>query len=214
LRELRGDGSNILNPAEDGDAADLCLSCHAGSEARYWTGSTHQKFSVSCGACHSVHSSWTDDKALANKNETDLCLSCHTDMRKHLHQRSSHPMRDGQMACSDCHTPHGSPAKSAIAALSVNDKCYQCHMEKRGPFLWEHVPVREDCMVCHDAHGSNQTNLLVKSAPRLCQSCHLLGHHQTVPGTPNQMWNTNRSCLNCHPQIHGSNHPSGIVLMR
>ena len=87
-------------------------------------------------------------------------------------------------------------------------------MEKRGPDLWEHIPVRENCMVCHSPHGSNQRNLLVKSAPRLCQSCHLLGHHQTVAGTAKQIWNVNRSCLNCHPAIHGSNHPSGIVLMR
>ncbi|MEW5806064.1 MAG: cytochrome c3 family protein [Acidobacteriota bacterium] len=118
------------------------------------------------------------------------------------------------MTCLSCHNPHGSPEESAVAALSVNDKCYECHMEKRGPFLFEHIPVRENCMTCHTPHGSNNTKLLSTPAPRLCQSCHLFGHHQTVAGDAGRMWNINRSCVNCHSQIHGSNHPSGKVLQR
>ena len=27
-----------------------------------------------------------------------------------------------------------------------NETCYQCHAEKRGPFLWEHQPARDDCL--------------------------------------------------------------------
>ena len=211
-----GGESGLLSPASmDADETnELCLNCHAGGSARHWKGSDHENLDVSCVSCHNMHTPWTNDKALSNKREIALCLSCHADMKKHLNQRSHHPMKEGAMACSDCHSPHGSPAEAAIAALSVNDKCYECHMEKRGPFLWEHAPVREDCTVCHDPHGSNQKNLLVKAAPRLCQSCHLLGHHQTVAGTPGQTLNINRSCLNCHLAIHGSNHPAGIVLMR
>ena len=34
-----------------------------------------------------------------------------------------------------------------IKADSVNELCYTCHTEKRGPFLFEHAPVREDCVV-------------------------------------------------------------------
>jgi len=195
-------------------ANEACLECHEGGAGRYWKGSIHEALSVACTSCHKVHSPWTNDKLLVNRNRNELCLSCHGPIRKHLHQRSHHPMKEGHIACSDCHSPHGSTAEVAISALSVNDKCYECHMEKRGPFLWEHIPVRENCLVCHNPHGSNQTNLLVKSAPRLCQSCHLLGHHQTVAGTPKQTLNVNRSCLNCHLAIHGSNHPSGIVLLR
>ena len=118
------------------------------------------------------------------------------------------------MSCVSCHDPHGSAAEAAMAAITPNDKCYECHAEKRGPFLFEHQPVREDCSTCHDPHGSNQTMMLQTSAPRLCQSCHLFGHHQTVPGEPTQIWNQNRSCTNCHYRIHGSNHPSGVVFLR
>ena len=201
------------------ESTKTCLKCHEGTAARYWKGSVHENLGLSCASCHKVHSPWTKDAALAKMDKNEACLSCHPSIRKKLWQRSSHPLRRGTrtvapMACSDCHAPHGSVVQGKVAGRSVNDKCYECHAEKRGPFLWEHIPVREDCTVCHNPHGSNQRNLLVTSAPRLCQSCHLLGHHQTVPGTPVQTVNVNRSCLNCHPAIHGSNHPSGIVLMR
>ena len=43
-----------------------------------------------------------------------------------------------------------------LKAASVNEQCYTCHTEKRGPFLWEHAPVRESCLNCHTPHGSNQ----------------------------------------------------------
>ena len=118
------------------------------------------------------------------------------------------------MSCVSCHDPHGTPAEANIAALTPNDKCYECHAAKRGPFLFEHAPVREDCMTCHDPHGSNHASMLTPAPPRLCQSCHLFGHHQTVPGTDGQIWNVNRSCVNCHTRIHGSNDPSGVIFMR
>ncbi len=197
------------------EAADqACLRCHNGPQLAYWDGSAHQTASSSCTSCHSVHQPWTADQALINRNKTESCLDCHSDMRKTLHQRSNHPLKYGQMSCDSCHDPHGSAIGGAVGAASVNDKCWECHAETRGPFLWEHAPVRESCLTCHNSHASNQTKLLTVSAPRLCQSCHEFGHHQTVPGELGQVWNLNRSCVNCHPRIHGSNHPSGVVFMR
>ena len=195
-------------------ASAMCLTCHDGNTAAHWAGSLHDDADLSCASCHTVHAPWTDDKALGNRAVTDSCLTCHQDMRKHLMQRSRHPLKEGLMSCVDCHDPHGSATDAAMSAMSPNDKCYDCHAEKRGPFLYEHQPVREDCGTCHDPHGSNQTMMLTTAPPRLCQSCHLFGHHQTVPGQPGQVWNQNRSCVNCHPRIHGSNHPSGVIFMR
>jgi DmsE family decaheme c-type cytochrome len=210
-----GDASLIMafNETAAYEANQACLTCHSGDELANWHGSTHETFDLTCTSCHAVHQPWTNDRALAKKNDTETCLSCHNEQRKHMYARSTHPLRFGQMGCADCHSPHGSPTQSAVGALSVNEKCWSCHAETRGPFLWEHAPVKEDCLTCHNAHGSNQAKLLTMSAPRLCQSCHLFGHHQTVPGQPGQIWNQNRSCVNCHSRIHGSNHPSGIVLM-
>jgi DmsE family decaheme c-type cytochrome len=195
------------------DANSVCLTCHTG-HAAYWRGSTHDIQEVRCTDCHQAHAEWSDNHVRDNRQVTDTCLSCHAQHKKNLFQRSSHPLRDGQMSCVSCHDPHGSPVEAAVASITVNEKCYECHAEMRGPFLWNHVPVNENCMNCHNPHGSNQRNLLVQSAPRLCQSCHLFGHHQTVPGRPTQVWNVNNSCTNCHARVHGSNHPSGVVFLR
>lgn len=206
-----GEADKILQASGVGER---CADCHSSDAGSFWHDSSHAEFDVTCADCHSVHEPWTNEQALINQDTSDTCLGCHQDMRKHLYQRSNHPLKDGLMSCVSCHSPHGSAAESAMAAATPNDKCYQCHADKRGPYLFEHQPVREDCGTCHDPHGSNQTNLLLTAAPRLCQSCHLFGHHQTVPGEPTQIWNQNRSCVNCHPRIHGSNHPSGVIFMR
>lgn len=208
-----GDASAIgRGDSEQGTAA--CLACHGGRDAAHWRASSHDKYDLQCADCHATHRPWAAEGAPRNEEITATCLGCHQEMRKHLYQRSGHPLKNGLMSCVSCHSPHGSTAESAIAAVTPNDKCYECHAEKRGPFLYEHQPVREDCSTCHDPHGSNQTMMLTTSAPRLCQSCHSFGHHQTVPGEPNQIWMQNRSCVNCHNRIHGSNHPSGVVFLR
>jgi DmsE family decaheme c-type cytochrome len=105
---------------------------------------------------------------------------------------------------------------------TVNQTCFTCHAEKRGPFLWEHAPAVEDCTLCHSAHGSPYQPLLKKSAPLLCQQCHQAAGHPSVPRTTAGLGNGAApsgfllagACLNCHSQVHGSNHPSGVKLMR
>ena len=64
------------------------------------------------------------------------------------------------MVCSDCHNPHGSVTEALLKKDSINDVCYTCHAEKRGPFLFEHAPVRENCDNCHNPHGSVNEFLL------------------------------------------------------
>jgi hypothetical protein len=42
---------------------------------------------------------------------------------------------------------------------STVETCYQCHAEKRGPFVHNHEPVQEDCGNCHtQVHGGNNPN--------------------------------------------------------
>jgi DmsE family decaheme c-type cytochrome len=94
----------------------------------------------------------------------------------------------------------------------VNDNCYKCHAEKRGPFLFEHAPVRENCLACHDAHGSNNEYMLKVSRPRLCAECHGFGHG--VTSGPLAVQTIGRSCQNCHTEIHGTNSPAGPLLHR
>ena len=125
------------------------------------------------------------------------------------------------MACTACHDPHGSTAEFLLARQNVNETCYACHAEKRGPFLWEHAPVAEDCTECHAQHGSSQPGMLKQRGPLLCQQCHSQAGHPSIvqgnaalsAGTPSS-YLLGANCLNCHAQIHGSNHPSGAFFTR
>lgn len=200
-------------------ASDACLSCHESGSQSHWQGSGHQLAGVACASCHNPHEQGTGTpgakSAVGGPGKiTQKCLECHGAQRAALHQRSSHPLRDGQMECSSCHNPHGSSGEKLLRQASINDTCYSCHQNLRGPFLWEHSPVREDCLTCHKAHGSNYPQLLQARTAQLCQSCHAQGRHQTVPGVAASVWNSNASCANCHSQVHGSNHPSGPLFQR
>ncbi|HSF43306.1 MAG TPA: cytochrome c3 family protein, partial [Thermoanaerobaculia bacterium] len=160
---------------------------------------------------------------LKTAGTTEACLTCHKDVRAEMWKNSHHPIREGEMSCSDCHNPHGAQTAKLIKAASVNEQCYTCHTEKRGPFLWEHAPVRENCLTCHTPHGSNHIKLQKTSVPYLCQQCHSNTRH---PGTlydgfraptlenpatgSNRLFN--RACADCHNLIHGSNHPSAPYL--
>ena len=107
---------------------------------------------------------------------------------------------------------------------TVNQTCFSCHAEKRGPLLWEHAPVAEDCTLCHSSHGSVRQALLTKTPPLLCQQCHSVAGHPSVRTHRCRPARRQRrsgsvfllagSCTNCHSQVHGSNHPAGAKLMR
>jgi DmsE family decaheme c-type cytochrome len=139
-----------------------------------------------------------------------------------MNRRARHPVREGKVVCSDCHNPHGSPGPRQLVKNSVTETCYQCHAEKRGPYLWEHQPVREDCTNCHNPHGSNQFRMLKVRQPFLCQECHGEAYHPATfysgddipPAASPAQQVVGRSCTNCHSVIHGSNHPSGSRFTR
>lgn len=202
------------------EANASCLSCHAANPKHaHWQGSPHQLAGVACASCHDVHGAQGGTPELPKTlpgatATTRKCLECHGEVRAALHQRSAHPMRDGQMDCASCHNPHGTTGEKLLKQASVNETCYSCHQNMRGPFLWEHAPVREDCLACHKPHGSNYPQMLQARVTQLCQSCHQQGRHQTVAGVPASIWVGNRACLNCHQNIHGSNHPSGPLFQR
>ena len=83
--------------------------------------------------------------------------------------------------------------------------------------LWEHAPVRENCLNCHEPHGSNYEYLLQVARPRLCNECHSTVHSPTAGGgfgLPNTPYVLGRACGNCHSNIHGSNSPNGQYFIR
>jgi DmsE family decaheme c-type cytochrome len=204
-------------PAQQQDA--VCLGCHEADTGHFWPGSVHEFAEVSCAGCHKLHDAV--DQALTFEGKNTQCLGCHQRQQAEMLFASSHPMRSRQMVCTDCHAAHGGPGPAALIQPTLNEQCYTCHAEKRGPFLWEHAPVAEDCSNCHKAHGSNHRSLLQARTPFLCQQCHLAAFHpsnaESGIGIPPRGASANllgRDCANCHFQVHGSNHPSGAGLTR
>ncbi len=200
---------------------DTCMACHNGMARTGWHAGAHERGNLACTDCHKIHRE--RDAVLTKAGEADVCLSCHKGQRADFHKTSTHPVRQGMMSCSGCHSAHGSAAPSLLVKPTLNQTCTSCHAEKRGPLLWEHAPVAEDCSLCHIAHGSVRPALLTKSPPLLCQQCHSPAGHPSVArtgaGLPGHggggaIFLVGSSCINCHTQVHGSNHPSGAKLMR
>lgn len=192
----------------------VCLGCHQNTTKAGWHNSLHNLEEIACASCHQVHAA--KDPILDKQQVNQTCTSCHTREKADMSKRSSHPLKWAQMTCIDCHAPHGSSNESALKKNTVNDTCYSCHAEKRGPFLWEHAPVTENCSTCHNPHGSVNEALVKQRVPQLCQQCHADdGHASRVVSQPNtNAFGAGMGCLNCHSQIHGSNHPAGSNFSR
>ncbi|HVP39599.1 MAG TPA: DmsE family decaheme c-type cytochrome [Candidatus Saccharimonadales bacterium] len=210
-----------LKTMKAADASAVCRTCHTGGEQFYWDHGVHARNDVACVDCHTIHHSKPGKTSalLPNPDINQVCLRCHTDRRAQMARSAHMPLREGGMSCVDCHNPHGSPAPKQLRAASVNDLCYTCHADKRGPMLWEHPPVRENCLNCHDPHGGNNPRMLVSRTPYLCQRCHDGTRHPSSPYDPSALTArsnrlVNRACVNCHANIHGSNHPSGRTFLR
>ncbi len=190
----------------------ICLGCHEGGKRIHWSMSAHATNDVACASCHKVH---VGKDAVRNKTtQSEVCFTCHKEQRAQIHRNSRHPIPEGKVACTDCHNPHGSAGEKLLVRDNVNDTCYQCHMEKRGPFVRTHQPVQENCVICHNPHGSTQPNLLKVRPPFLCQECHEPTSHRGSMGTPGGTSTSAnlmaRGCLNCHTNIHGTNNPFDI----
>jgi DmsE family decaheme c-type cytochrome len=215
----RGVGGIISFRPEDGSRTAqennaICLACHERGARTYWNGSTHDTRGLMCTNCHTIMKQVSRKFQLKTAYTPDTCFQCHKDRRAENYFSSHMPLREGKIACSDCHNPHGTATEAMLRENSVNDNCYKCHAEKRGPFLWEHAPVRENCLNCHDPHGSTKEFLLKVQRPKLCAECHGFDHGTNLLGPTNSRFIFNKGCGNCHVKIHGSNHPSGAFFQR
>ena len=198
----------------------MCLACHNdGNTTVHWQGDRHAAADVACSDCHSSHQA--PDPVLVTMSQPGVCADCHRQQHNETMKAFSHPLVEGQMDCTSCHGMHEDVVATSLVRETVNDTCYQCHAEVRGPYLWEHAPVSEDCGLCHAPHGSNQPAMLTLRGPLLCQGCHSQQGHPSVPQTPDGLarampsqYLLGQNCMNCHSQPHGSNHPSGSKLMR
>jgi DmsE family decaheme c-type cytochrome len=109
----------------------------------------------------------------------------------------------------------GSSSAALRPAFDNEEPCLKCHVDKRGPFVFEHASVRvEGCTACHVPHGSTNAKLLTRPVVfTLCLECHNgagtfgrenAGVFQT-PATHNLLDPRYQHCTLCHVRIHGSN---------
>ncbi len=208
-----GPGQMITFAKDDPTPVDQrnarCLACHERRAHLNWQGSPHERNEVACTDCHTVMERRSPRASLAQSNVVEVCAQCHMVKRAQIVRPAHMPIPEGKIACTDCHNPHGSTTEAMLKFDSVNETCYNCHADKRGPFVWAHPPVEENCENCHDPHGSNHFALLKAAPPRLCQRCHTPAGHPTKPMNPGIRHAFNRGCVNCHARIHGSNNPGG-----
>jgi len=215
--------------------AARCMSCHATSKQQdFFAQAAHAGHGISCNQCHAAHlvdevrdlskgdmtypqayffqvpkladeTRWLHN-SLLKQAEPQLCFSCHQTIQAEFALPEHHRVPEGLMKCSDCHNPHGTEN-----LFSLNnpgwETCVKCHVEKRGPFVYEHPAVKvEGCVACHNPHGSTNNFMLVRREGRqLCLECHTGFHNQAQVPHSRLGFQTSGECTRCHVTVHGSN---------
>lgn len=205
------DPKDIRQPAKLAgvEATKICNTCHFNS--RTLSGrdmSAHGRNQVQCTTCHEIHE--------AAKPVTALCQGCHSSVVAEFQRPHRHPVPEGAMTCVDCHNPHGGSRLQQLKVVNGNEPgCFKCHGDKRGPFAFEHAPVKlEGCAACHEPHGSANPRMLKRHEERfVCLECHSnLGASSLTTNTNGGMppaFHDLRSprfnaCSTCHVKVHGS----------
>ena len=221
------DKKDILNPAHmpPGEAARDCLKCHLNQPTHIGRiQSSHAKNEVGCTTCHAIHRNGPNGlvpRKMAAINEQ--CASCHTAVWAEFQRPYKHRLPESAMSCVDCHNPHGSILSVSRQTYAANEPgCFRCHGNLRGPFTFEHAPIRlEGCGACHEPHGSANPRMLIRAEVRyMCLECHanlptgaptgsaLIKNPPALGGVPPAFHDLLspqfQNCTVCHMKIHGS----------
>lgn len=212
--------ADIRNPSKlpAAEIDQTCLTCHRGQPtAAGRLEASHARNAIPCTSCHSIHAHGPYGLVPRKAAEVNAqCEGCHIDVKASFAQPFKHRIPENAMTCVDCHNPHGSFKPGLMRLTAANEPgCFKCHGDKRGPFTFEHAPVREEgCQSCHVAHGSENAKMLIRQEVRLvCLECHA---NLPVPNTTalvtgvvppafhDLMSPRFRNCTICHQKIHGS----------
>ena len=208
---------DIINPLKQQPARTdrICLTCHLNQPTHIGRiQSSHVKNEVSCVACHAIHKGERNLVRRVPSAVNAQCAACHGPIWAEFQRPYTHRLIQGAMSCTDCHNPHGSILPRSLQTFAANQVgCFKCHGEKRGPFTFEHAPMRMDsCASCHEVHGSRNPRMLTRGEVRFtCLECHA---NLPVPNTPTMgvvppafhdlRSPRFRNCTICHQKIHGS----------
>jgi DmsE family decaheme c-type cytochrome len=213
--EAGGDAS-LIHTLKGLTGSEDCLSCHQntpGVHDSFQSGPHANSAAVNCLTCHSIHNAAPKSEHLVAKPIVELCGSCHGNQAASFRAKPYvHRLDRGGMSCVDCHAPHARRGEPVKMTFQGELPCLNCHAEKRGPFVFQHVVGSGGtCLSCHESHGSNNPNMLQwAQVAQLCLSC----HSQTPPpktygSQPPSFHNLRsprfRNCTTCHVAVHGSN---------
>ena len=217
---------HILKSAQmkPADINETCLTCHNRGKHAGWEGSAHEARNLSCTTCHSVHNPQSFEHQLVKATETQLCATCHRAAggqdrtRRGAHagarrqdvvlvvpqparidqQREGAQGRQlGQRDCARAATPRcadrccGSTRRCARTARPATIR-----MARRTIACWSSA-----CR-CSASAATSPRDIRRRSTTTT----------SITTNKSNRMFG--RSCVNCHSNIHGSNHPSGQFFMR
>ncbi len=203
--------------------AESCADCHE-EAVKAFKFSPHARVSIegkgnekiqSCEMCHgpgSLHVDAGGGKGVHIINpskDPSACFKCHTDKKLEFDLPFHHPVVEGKMSCTDCHSAHGEEVRpwSATSFQDVNEACFKCHKDQQGPFVFEHEAVREGCVTCHAVHGSMNEKMLVARDNNLCLRCHTQANFPMIGNQAHGSRVLQGTCFSagCHTGVHGSN---------
>ena len=202
---------------------ETCAACHA-KQYKEFQQSTHARIAIpggrmnaqGCEMCHgpgSLHAAAGGGRGVGGiinpRKDPGVCFSCHLDKKAEFRLPHHHPVLEGKMSCVDCHSPHREAVRpwSATTMKDINEACFRCHKEQRGPFVWEHEALREGCTSCHKVHGSIHEKMLVARDNNLCLRCHTQVNFPTIGKQNHATRLPQGTCFSagCHTAVHGSN---------
>ena len=132
--------------------------------------------------------------------DSKKCLECHEDKTKAKSVHSA--MATG---CLSCHEVRVNKDVTHIKLITATPSalCFTCHADKKPADIkgTVHPPAVRDCLTCHDPHGSDNKNQLLKPTSggekeNLCSGCHQTGLH--VPEKGSRHAALDMGCETCH----------------
>jgi predicted CXXCH cytochrome family protein len=246
--EITGVPMPAGTPSDEYVGSETCRGCHEEAfnsfiktkhgklgELKSWKDKVQ-----GCESCHGpgkAHVEGSGDKTkiisfkqIDAKAASESCLSCHAGKESHNNYRRGEHWRNN-IACTDCHTAHGTPTGTEMANSStfVGDVtrqrpnqatdlmlkssepqlCMSCHNEIKPQFAKPfHHKVLEGtmrCSDCHNPHGGFETKQtkLSLGVDAACVKCHANKQGPFVfEHAPLKL----EGCTSCHTP-HGSSNP-------
>ena len=185
-----------------------CVECHDEFDETLAKPVVHKPITEgNCAACHNPHTS--NHEMLLSAESGEMCLECHDDLAPQETMSVHEVFVDGK--CLSCHAPHAADNKKLLVRAG-SELCFECHDEigeKLEENEFQHEPVTEDCLECHNPHASSDGKKLLKGGqPALCLECHKAGKPAFKKAHKGYPVDKAR-CSACHDP-HGSN-TAGIL---